>query len=364
MPVVPKFHKIALILFAIVISSIPAWAYAAPVSDAGHAPLPNLTRLIENNADWIASCQRETGAICIYRDQEEIIPYFSHIAAIGLCYSEGHQEDARKWMTWYLDHLNSPDKFGLEATVYDYKVVNGLEISKEDYDSADSYSALFLTLCRIYYENTGDSEFIIANKDKLVAIADVMLQMQQPDGLTWAKPDYKVKYLMDNAECYQGMVDMAWLCEEVYHDPILAGTYLRASGDVKNGTETHFWNPEKRFYYWEMDESGHRSKCHWGKWYPDAESQLWPVWCGMIDAQSPRANFLFKKLCRNHVWSHVTRGKEPATIIGQTSAIMGRYKARIHIRAVSDSYAKNYPWPWNCAESGAFIVECAIVGEP
>jgi Ni/Co efflux regulator RcnB len=359
----PKFHKIALILFVIVAWSIPAGTQAVPASDVDLTAFPNTTHLIEDNADWIAGCQRETGAICIYRDQKEIIPYFSHVAAIGLCYSEGHREDAKNWMTWYLSHLNSPDRFGLDATVYDYKVIDGQEISTEDYDSADSYSALFLSLCRVYYEQTGDSDVIISNKEKLVAIADVMLQMQQPDGLTWAKSDYKVKYLMDNSECYKGLVDMAYLCEQVYNDPELADIYLQAAGDVKNGTETFLWNPGKWSYCWEMDESGHRSTCHWNRWYPDAESQLWPVWCGMIDAQSPRADLLFKKLCRNHDWSHVTRRKQPAAIIGQTSAMMSKNKARIHIRTIAGSYLKHYPWPWNCAESGAFIMECAIVGK-
>ncbi len=358
-----RFNQIALILFVIAALSIPAGTHASPVSGAGHAS-PNLTRLIGDNADWIAGCQRETGAICIYRDQKEIIPYFSHIAAIGLCDSGGHMGEVEKWMTWYLDHLNSPDRFGLYATVYDYEVVDGQEISTENYDSADSYSALFITLCRAYYEKTGNSDIIVANKSRIAAVAGVMLQMQQPDGLTWAKPDYKVKYLMDNAECYKGLVDMAWLCDRVYHDPVLAETYLRAAGNVKNGTETYLWNPGKGSYFWEMDESGHRSACHWNTWYPDAESQLWPVWCGLLDAHSPRANSLFKKLNRNQDWSQVTRRKEPATIVGQVSALMGRPKAGIHIRAVSDSYARHYPWPWNCAESGAFIVECAIVGTP
>lgn len=331
-----------------------------PVSASGQITRLNYSGFIDDNADWIAGCQRDTGAICIYRDKKEVIPYFSHIAAIGLCCSGGHREDVEKWMVWYLTHLNSPDHHGLNGTVYDYRIVDGAEIPTGDYDSADSYAALFLTLCREYCEKNGDAGIVAGRKDDLVTIANVITGLQQPDGLTWAKPDYRVKYLMDNAECYKGLLDMAWLCDNVFSDPGLAESYRASASRIRNGTTRHLWNKERRSYSWEMDDSGHRSRCSWDVWYPDAESQLWPVWCGMIRPDSRRAAHLFKELSRHHDWTHVTRKKEPASIVGEVSAMMGRKKATVHIRSVAGTYLGRYPWPWNCAESGAFIVECSL----
>ena len=53
---------------------------------------------------------------------------------------------------------------------------------------------------------------------QLDAIGNVIVQTQNSDGLTWAKPDYQIKYLMDNCEAYRGLRDLASLFGAAFND--------------------------------------------------------------------------------------------------------------------------------------------------
>ena len=317
---------------------------------------------VEDEGYWIvAACRRDSGAICTFRDRTHINPYFAHLSAIGLCFTKGYRVQAKDWINWYLGHLNLPDSSGLRGTGDDYNVVNDAEVATGDYDSADSYAALFLTLCRTYIERTDDREFLVAKKRELAVIADVICVLQDHDGLTWAKQKPpRVKYLMDNAECYRGLRDMEFLCDRVLSDPVLATKYRRAADALSVGIES-LWNQPQSSYDWAKFADGTRQSCDWKTFYPDAQSQLWPTWCGQSSVTSRRAKTLFGRLNETHDWNHAALGKPPNCILGWTAAMMELPTARIHRDLIRTIYVPRRPAPWSAAEAGAFIQELRLL---
>ena len=163
----------------------------------------------------------------------QINPYYSNLAAIGLTKDPGSYGIVQKWMEWYITHLNWPDKWGLYGTTYDYDYNNGTAASHNDADSTDSYAATFLSLAWAYY-STGDAgaqSYVRTLSYQLDAIGGVIVQTQQSDGLTWAKPDYQIKYLMDNCEAYRGLRDLALIFQNAFGDTAKAH-YYNAKADL------------------------------------------------------------------------------------------------------------------------------------
>ena len=121
-----------------------------------------------------------------------------------------------------MESLSRPG-VGVHGTVYDHEVWYGVP-STQSYDSSDSYAATFLTLVRAYYDTTGDAAFLRGIEADLRLVAGAIYSTMDPrDGLTYAKADYRIKYLMDNAEVYRGLLDWAYLLREVYGDAGEAG---------------------------------------------------------------------------------------------------------------------------------------------
>ena len=127
-----------------------------------------------------------------------VVPYFVNLTAIDLLPYD--PERVKRYIKWYLEHLNYPDMYGLTGTIYDYYITGTSEIPTYTYDSADSYAATFLFLTFLYTEETGDYQLIRDNLQKLKDIAYVIAYLQDTDGLIKALPYLNLKYLVDNIE--------------------------------------------------------------------------------------------------------------------------------------------------------------------
>jgi len=320
--------------------------------------------IIDTEAEWIAGLQLENGAIAKSGKDPEtnkysVVPYFSNLTALGLLEKPEYAPHVKQYMDWYLSHLNQPDYNNLYGTVYDYEYIeeNGrlVERSLGSYDSTDSYAATFLSLLRKYYEVTGDMQYLVDNKGKIDQIANVMVATLD-DGLTWAKPDYKVKYLMDNAEVYKGFADMAWIYENVYQDSDRTDTYKNYRDIVAAKIEERLWDGERGLYRHYMFEDGSRAATDMRNFYADATAQLFPIWTGMIDANSERALSLYNTFNKYHPgWPVLDKGDAfPWAIIAYTAAIMGdKTRVDTFLDSVKDTYIdNNHAWPWYCMEAG------------
>ncbi len=281
-----------------------------------------LEMFIDEETAWIASLQLDNGAIPMTTADNgklTVNPYFADISALALLdRPEKYSDNVKKYMDWHFDHLNSSDNDhnGLDGTIYDYTVtvVNRLVVNEEitvkdgkkSYDSTDSYAATFLLLLDKYYTTTGDEDYITENADDIIRIAEVIMATMNK-GLTYAKPDYEVKYLMDNCEVYDGLRAVINLFDNViFKDNTEQLTYKKfkyAYERVEQSIEQKLWNADAGYYHSAILADGDPAyKFSWQEFYPSAAAQLFPVVHNCIDADSIRAVSLYHSFCENYNW--------------------------------------------------------------
>lgn len=316
-----------------------------------------LQELIDAEEQWLAGQQLPSGAIPMNRSSERMVPYFTNLGLMGLVDNPAYAETVRSWMMWYVDHLNDPDVHGLRGTVYDYQMRYGQERATADYDSSDSYAATFLSLVRAYYDTTGDGDFVRGLEIQLRLVAQAIYGTVDPtDGLTYAKPNYRIKYLMDNAEVYLGLLDWAYLLENVLDDPVEASTTREQAEATRNSTLA-MWQSD--IFSYAKDERGSLFGTSWGKWYPDATAQLFPIWSGVLDPADPQARQLWDRFNKEHPeWlNHGHPDAFPWTVAGYVAVLMGDWdRAQTYIDTIHQRYGMTgRNWPWHVGESGWYL---------
>lgn len=304
--------------------------------------------------EWLERCRLPSGALSMAPGDRRINPYFSNLAAMALLH--WNPEAVRDWIVWYLGHMNEVDRFGLRGTVYDYQWVAGREVSDNDYDSADSYAATFLTLVARHFFTTGDGALVVENMHKIETVAGVILALMDEDDLTWAKADRRFKFLMDNAEVYRGLADWA---------DVLRTLGFWRQGDlwasvaerVRVAVDRELWIESQGAYSWAKTSIGTRAIRR--RWYPDTTAQLFPILFGLIDPDSPRAKALIAKVNESYPgWPNLATGDQfPWALTAFVNAAAGdREMAMRFLDTVWDHHlSTGRAWPWYNAEA-AFLI--------
>jgi hypothetical protein len=331
-------------------------------------PLPQFSSLdvretIESELAWVSSLQQSNGLIANSfatnnKNQQRITPYFANLAAEALTSYPDQREVVEAYIAWYFDHINLPDKHHFWGTMYDYYIMpDGKMVSTNDYDSADSYAATFISLLRAYHESGGDVQFLKQNQSKIFQVGGVMLRLLDIDNLSWAKPDYHVKYLMDNSEVYKGLIDLSYLYANVLNNPQYASQVEGIANKVKKAIQTNFSNGEEFFVA--ITESGGKQAADWKKWYPDSTAQMFPVIFGVVSPNDKKAQYVYQKLNDYHPeWVRLDNGDVfPWTVIGYGAALVGDWtRAKMYYDQIKLNYVdKGHPWPWYSAEAGWFL---------
>jgi hypothetical protein len=330
-------------------------------SETSHSAGAPYARYRMATARWLDTMQRSDGAI-LY-SATEIEPYFANVAATGLTTEPQQLGRVRAWMAWYVAHLNRPDRWGLDGTIYDYAYRNGHETSLRRADSVDSYAATFFTLARTLYD-TGDvtsQRYVVAIRPDLETMATMVTgsAISQRDGMTIALPTYPVAYLMDNAEVWRGLNDLSVLEGVAFHDAAGAARYRAAARHVADGIET-LWNASSNIYASSKQEpDGPLTSSRWSVWYPDATAQLFPMLQGLQTPRSRRAAALWSAF--NAAWPNWDVLKNPTAqpwvLVGMTASIEGdTRRAQTFTAAIERVYgARGYPWPWYDLEAGWYM---------
>jgi hypothetical protein len=132
-----------------------------------------------------------------------VAPYFGNYAALALL--AGHErkktpadlERVERWLEWCAQNQAADGYWNdFEGTVAGYR-------NNGKVDVWDSSAAMFLLVAGRYQRTGGKARpsTVAAARKALRCIETVT----DGDGLTWASPTYKVKYLMDNTEVYAGL---------------------------------------------------------------------------------------------------------------------------------------------------------------
>ena len=323
--------------------------------------------------EWIAAQQLPNGAL-VNRGLDEaerpeevaVNPYFANFAALGLVQRPDMLDVVRRWMTWYFDHMNRPDVHGMTGTVYDYHVTRDDEETPTlDYDSVDSYASTFLNLVLAYWRAGGDREFVDRHREELRIVAEVMIGIMDADDLTWAKPGWMTKYLMDNCEVYSGFRDAAELWQLAWPE------------DVETRERWLHWQERSRRailerldedgdYLVSLSQDGSRLVRRWDVWYADATSSVYPALWGVIPPDHPRAVEAWAKLNESFPnWPELETGDTfPWCIIGYAAVVMGDLERAQRMRDTvrREIIAAGRPsGRWYCAEAGWLLrIEAAL----
>ena len=319
------------------------------------AQRPNYQQNITLTGNWVSGVSSlPDGSILFTSDK--INPYFSNLAAIGLTKDKKYYPQVKSWMQWYINHLNYSDKWGLNCTIYDYGVSGTAESSLNDADSTDSYAASFLSLAWAFWQ-TGDAgarAYIKTLSDQLDCIGGVLVQTQQSNGLTWAKPDYQIQFLMDNTEVYKGMRNAASLFGALQNTNA-RDWYNAHAVNVSNGITDNLWDAANGNYVTYVGAP----PTDWTTWYPDSTAQLFPVLNNLISPSDPRAQQLYATF--NQKWPNWTMRQFPDAfpwvLVSGASALMGdSTRVNQYIRTIQNDFVnQGFPWTWYSAEAGWFI---------
>lgn len=304
------------------------------------------TLYLDSEKEWLLMSQLECGAIAQTPQKDLVVPYFANFAAKTMVDIDPGR--TRAYISWYLDNMNMPDRGGLSGTIYDFVVKDGELVPTYKYDSADSYAATFLSLVAYYCHRTGDLEFITSNLTSIDLAAQVILELQDHDGLVRVMPGSRTKYLMDNSECYRGLLDWAGVLEDLGEEG-QARVYTDAALRIAAGIRDVLYDPEKEVYAWCMSWYGKRYP-KVGKWYPDAVSQVDLIYCGVIQPSSEEAARIWERFNSQFPgWERgVTGDRFPWAKIALAAAMMDdAAKAERFLDWVREEYAetgRRYPW--------------------
>jgi hypothetical protein len=310
-------------------------------------------------SEWMSHLSAPSGALLYVPTM--IDPYFANIAAIGMTKDPNRMPQVTAWINWYVSHLNWPDKWGLYGTTYNWNVSsNGTETPTNDADSTDSYAATFLSVVWNAWQ-TGNPQarsLISGLSYQLDVIGGVIIQTQQSDGLTWAKPDYQIKYLMDNCEAYRGLRDLASLYQYAFGDVAKAAYYNAAADSMQKALSSMWLNGTWAVY---RDNLGRNIGPNMSTWYADATAQVFPVLMGVVASSDYRAQQSYAAF--NAAWpgwpvlSYNAQDGFPWCLVAEAAATMGdEGRLSVYINSMQEKYVNTgFPWPFYNAEAGWFI---------
>ncbi len=228
-----------------------------------------------------------SGALAMYGQtttgSRKIVPYWSNFAVCGIATEIKFGTDINKeeltrigWnaLSWYQSKQRP-----LTGIVHDHNFTLGQEINTGQMDSVDSYSATFLAGVSCMLKATGNTiktqEYIQAMKLAIKSIRD----LQDRDGLIWTKPDYKVKYLMDNVEVITGLEEARKVFLQLKDIPAYYSTTSMLQR-IELGVNTKMWSESRKSYRWAIaGDIGFEKNYHtnWNIYYPDALENIWPT---------------------------------------------------------------------------------------
>lgn len=334
----------------------------------------------------------DTGASYLDWKSSKLCPYFSCIAATGLLEAASRQGRAlcEKYISWHFDHLNSPDEdiSGVDGTIYDYccfvspdgetvciAYADMYSDGKRagDYDSTDSYAAVFLKLLYTYHGAFPDSGFLDGRRPQTDRVVNAMLStFNEAINLTSAKPTYDIYYLMDNCEVYEGLICAGKLYESLFSDSREAERLYSIAGDIRAAIETTMYSELNRAYYSSVDANGKptdkATPRALSSFYPTAVSQLFPAMCGVSDKDSFRSRFIYNRFnlyfgngSDGKNWAELDAGANFPWALIAKAAVMQNDLERVekYFDSLNGTYfSSGCPYPYYCAEAG-YVLSCA-----
>lgn len=277
--------------------------------DPARAVAQFVPRSLESEAENILACQLPEGAYSVANsdglwrngDPIWIVPYFACHGALGLAEwyrlrpDHRYLESVRAYALWHASQLRA------DGTITDYTGTYPAFSSTGDYDSSDSYPAMYLMTLWRYWQSTGDRAFIESLQPAIAQSVAAMELTLQSDWLTWAKPTYRMKYTMDNSEVFQGFFAAAQLAR-LLEDDIHYQDWLYKANQVRGAVLNQLYYGDALGRYAIAKSNAGTLVGGWDNYYPDAMAGLMAivythapqsartlsVWNNILDRFSPQ----------------------------------------------------------------------------
>lgn len=328
----------------------------------------------------------------------KVMPYFSDTAVLGVIRADKAMGTAEgrevclNYINWYISSMNTAesDVNGVAGTVYDcfiFQSDDGRSVSLPlyaayasqyegqtnpyDYDSTDSYAALFLQLLS-EYSDVYDSTFLEGREDVVDALINVLEATYVPTlGLTCAKPGYAVCYLMDNCEVYCGYAEAAKIYSRFFRNEEKAEQCRRRAETVREAICNAMWDGESNAFLAAVDTEGRNiyDGNDLTAFYPQASCQLFPVLFGVISPDDPKAVLVYDRFGESFCggrkgsdWPNLDAdGAYPWCILLRAVIAMGDFDtADSFLSTVRSRYiGMNHTYPYYCAEWGHILASAA-----
>lgn len=318
-------------------------------------------------ANWIMAMRVTSGpdaGLIRSNAGHDCVPYFSNIAATGLAAATRATGDARyvnaawDWLDWYGAHMNA------QGFVTNYRWDGMRWLSTGTFDSTDGYAGTFLSAVRDAYAASGDAARLSALWPAVGKAVDAILATKDSDWLTYARPGWPHKYLMDNVEAYEGFRAVEELAGSAHPDArlrLLAGTW---AANMPAALEI-FWNPAQGGYDSAISSTGVRYPFSWNALYPIVTAQSWLLRTGLVPAA--RANAIAQRIESTHPnWdlSGQQSGSAwwPEIIEGHRWGGMSIRAASGLSRMLGAAVTGGRAWPYHVGNSGRLLTQMA--GEP
>jgi hypothetical protein len=276
---------VLLLLLLLLLLPPPPQTFCQPMSSISDIIITVQQQQIEQEANWIMNCVIEpSGAIATYTLQPQgsatyyVSPYIANYASMGLSRASAYTQNdtyvqaSWKWLQWYQDHQEANTGY-----VTDYRSNSSSDptdlISTGNMDSTDAYAGTFLLACLEAYKASQNLSALQYLHQGIRMALTAIESTQDTDGLTWAKPTYHVKYLMDISEVYGGLLATMIMAQLLNDDEL----YARAQNDSQRlyqGAQ-NLWNPTMQAFNWAVFSDGVQQVNNWTVFYPDAASQMW-----------------------------------------------------------------------------------------
>lgn len=336
-----------------------------PTTAAGTvATDPVTVAAIRRDARWVLRAQLPDGAIAIHLDRAAVWPYLANYAAIGLVEASRRTGEPRylqaawRWLAWYQARQDR------QGFVTDYRRSGPAMVSTGDMDSTDAYAGTFLLAVRAAVLASGDRARLETLRAGIGGAVRAIEATQDRDGLTWAKPSWRVKYLMDQAETYAGLRAASEL-GRVLGDQGLAARAAQDAERLRAGVAA-LWNPVTGAYDWAKHGDGARQRTNWTVLYPDALQQVWAVAFGLTDRR--RGALLVARFdAAQPRWDQPTatalddRGRRKVgywTPVGWAHVRVGELRAAraaaVRIRAAAEDAGRR--WPFTPSDAAQLIM--------
>jgi hypothetical protein len=239
------------------------------------------------------------------RDNVEnvVIPHVINLMALHLLRSQhagepGTIQKVRRYIDWYIAHLNYADKYEITGSMYDYAISpEGKEKSLQSSDSICRYAASFLLLLGRYLQVSGDRLVIEANSKKIQDLAYNIPFLQGEDGLIRAFPKQEDVFLVDNCVSYAGICAIIKLSRQFKWD--IEEYYLEIKQRLATAIFTYLYIPGNKSFYWAI-QNGVKRAPDWNRFYPDAYVQLFPLVFDVLN--QPKGVFSRQRSTKRAIW--------------------------------------------------------------